>query len=329
MSANLLQPIAIPATSTNLGSPFLRAYPPALEAYNIPVPTFLQFLDELNRAIVVSPPLQVLGLAGELVGIVPLATAQIVGTSISAAAQLGAYGVSKGRSEMFIKEANETLFAPRGLRVDIVKFEVVAKEADMPILDTRRRIIKDTVLLPPVSGVDVEVSAQQRRLVALAPWTSPLEVLPGEHREVPDSMFGRMHAATSERQRRGEEENILKTRPGERKDVEKVCRKEEKLGEELEKDMREFDRDQEKVRRKEEKDVEKMESKLQRIEEKRDKRQREFDEELEKLHRKHGANNKNKEEKALRKILWLLIRRRDGTLPPPIYPDLEEGDSKV
>ena len=41
--------VAIPATSPKLGSPFLRAYPPALEQFGIPQDVFLDFLDGLNR----------------------------------------------------------------------------------------------------------------------------------------------------------------------------------------------------------------------------------------------------------------------------------------
>ncbi|ORY17944.1 hypothetical protein BCR34DRAFT_554544 [Clohesyomyces aquaticus] len=329
MTAPLHQPITIPATSPSLGSPFLRAYPPSLSAFDIPPPTFLQFLDDLNRAIVVSPPLSVLGLAGELVGMVPLATAQIVGNSVSAAAKLGAHGISKGRCEMFIKESNQKLFAPRGLRVDIVKLEVVAKEAGIPILDQRGKIVKGTTLLRPVSGLEANVSAQQRRVEALGPWTSPLEVLPDEHREVPESMFGKIHAVTSERQRRKEESKILKKRPGGPKDVDKMREEEEKLQEKLDKDMREFADDEEKVRRKERKDLEKMESKLRKVGEKRDKRQREYDEDLERLYRKLGPSKKDKEEKALRKILWLLIRRENSNAPPPVYPELDEMEYGV
>jgi hypothetical protein len=72
----LRQPIAIPATAANLGSHFLRTNPTELGAFNLPPSDFLSFLDELNRLLVVSPPVEVLGLAGDIVGLVPFATAQ-------------------------------------------------------------------------------------------------------------------------------------------------------------------------------------------------------------------------------------------------------------
>jgi hypothetical protein len=146
-SSSLTQPIAIPATTSTLGSPFLRAYPIELEAFGIPTSDFLSFLDELNRLMVVSPPVRVLGLAGNIVGFVPSATAQIVGGAVNAAATLTQYGMSKGRSELFIRESNEKLFGPRGLKVNIVKVEVVARVASIPILNADGKVAKDANFL--------------------------------------------------------------------------------------------------------------------------------------------------------------------------------------
>ena len=61
------KPIAIPSTTSILGSPFLRAYPTALQSFDILPKQFLEFLDSLNVVMVKSPPLQVLGLAGTVV----------------------------------------------------------------------------------------------------------------------------------------------------------------------------------------------------------------------------------------------------------------------
>jgi hypothetical protein len=168
-SPGLQQPIAIPATAATLGSPFLRAYPIELESYGFSSQPFLSFIDELNRLMVVSPPVRVLGLAGDIVSLVPLATAQIVGGAVSTVATLTTIGMSKGRSELFIRESNENLFAPRGFKVNIVKLEVVAKAAGIPILDPTGKVLRDTGLLPPIEALESDISGQQRRLVALAP----------------------------------------------------------------------------------------------------------------------------------------------------------------
>jgi hypothetical protein len=305
MSPNLQQPIAIPTTSAALGSPFLRAYPIELEDFDIPPPDFLSFIDELNRVMVVSPPVRVLGLAGDIVGLVPLATAQIVGGAVSAAATITNVGMSKGRSELFIRESNKTLFAPRGLKVNIVKLEVVAKAAGIPILDTTGKIIKDSKLLPPVEDLETDLSGQQRRLMALAPWTSPLDLYPTEHQVIPGNALDKLHAYASERQRANEEKKVLEKR---NKAHEDQIKDTEKIRKDYEKDMTKLAEEEEKVKRKEPKKPEKLERELRKLEEERVKVESRYDKEMSKLY--GGKAKKDKAEAAMRKILWLLIQRQ-------------------
>jgi hypothetical protein len=302
-SPSLTQPIAIPATTTTLGSPFLRAYPIELESFNISPPDFLTFLDELNRLMVVSPPVRVLGLAGDMVGLVPSATAQIVGGSISAAATLTTYGMSKGRSELFIRESNKTLFAPRGLKVDIVKLEVVARVASIPILNADGKVDKNATLLAPLQGLHQDLSGQQRRLMALAPWTSPLELFPEEHVAAPKNMIDSMHTYASERQRASEEKRIMKKRV---KAHEHQQKETGKIRAKYEEDMGKLRDEEEKLRRKE---GWRMERQLEKVQKERGKVQREYDEEMEKV--RGSGQKKDKEEAAVRKVLWLLIQRQD------------------
>lgn len=306
---SLQQPIAIPATAANLGSPFLRAYPVELEAYNLPVSDFLSFIDELNRLMVVSPPVRVLGLAGDIVGMVPLATAQIVGGAVKAASVLTSHGMSKGRSELFIKEANRKLFTPRGLKADIVKLEVVARVARIPILDAGGKVTKDSRLLTPASGLDPDLSAQQRRLIALAPYTSPLELLPSPHQNVPNNIFDKMHASASERQRSSEEKKSLKKRGKAHEDRQKDMAKTRK---DYEKDMDKINKDEEKVRAKEVRKPEKLADELKKLDRERSKVQRNFEEEMQKLDGE--PRKKDKEEGEVRKILWLLIQDQTATV---------------
>jgi hypothetical protein len=136
----------------------------------------------------------------------------MIGAPLEASSHLAAYGISKGRSELSLKDANQKLFAPRGLKVDIVKLEVVAKIAGVPILNEEGKVDKNTQLLEPIKGIQAELSAQQRRIITLAPWTSPLELMPDDHRIVPDSMLDKMHAAASDRQRRKEESKSFEKR---------------------------------------------------------------------------------------------------------------------
>jgi hypothetical protein len=302
-SSSLTQPIAIPATTSTLGSPFLRAYPIELEAFGIPTSDFLSFLDELNRLMVVSPPVRVLGLAGNIVGFVPSATAQIVGGAVNAAATLTQYGMSKGRSELFIRESNEKLFGPRGLKVNIVKLEVVARVASIPILNADGKVAKDANFLTPLQGPKSDLSGQQRRLMALAPWTSPLELFPSEHESVPKNMIDSMHAYASERQRASEEKKMLKKRikvhDHQQKETEKIRWK-------YDDEMARLRDEEAKLRRK---DGWRMESQLRKVEKERSRVQREHDEEMRKL--MGELAKKDKENAAVRKVLWLLIQRED------------------
>jgi hypothetical protein len=309
LTPNLQQPVAIPATSVALGSPFLRAYPIELEAYGIPPPEFLSFIDELNRLMVVSPPVRVLGLAGDIVGLVPLATAQMVGGAVSAAATLTTVAMSKGRSELFIRESNQKLFAPRGLKANIVKLEVVAKVIGIPILDPDGKIAKDAKLLPPIEDLETDLSGQQRRLAALAPWTSPLELCPSEHQAVPDNAIDKMHAYTYERQRASEEKKILKKRIKAQEDRMKDI---EKIRKDYEKEINKLTEEEEKVKRKEDKKPEKVERELGKLEGKRTKVESAYEKDMNKLN--GGSVKKDKEEAAVRKILWLMIQKQSDAI---------------
>ncbi|KAF5538911.1 cytochrome P450 monooxygenase oxidoreductase [Fusarium phyllophilum] len=164
------KPIAIPATSSKLGSPFLRSFPPILEdQYHLPREVFLRFLDDLNRAAVASPPVQILGMAGSIVSMIPLHTAQIVGSSVNAAATLSTYAISKSRSELCISTANKELFVPRGLKAEFAKLDVVARYARMPILNDEGKIEKNSMILGPLEDVSAQspVTVQKHRLQAL------------------------------------------------------------------------------------------------------------------------------------------------------------------
>lgn len=295
-NGKLNKPIAIPATQATLGSPFLRAYPPVLLHFDIPRDIFLQFLDGLNRAAVASPPIQVLGLAGNIVSMVPLHTTQIVGGAVNAAARLGTVAVLKGRVEAHLREANREIFGPKGLKAEIAKLDALAAVAKMPILGPDGKIDKNLPLLRDFEdGEDtLTLPAQHRRVLALERWVERLEVLGLPAAERASNPISRMHASASERQRRKEEEKLGKERMKGQKEWQKESKK---LEQEYNKKMRELERDEKKARRKGDDD------KLDRIEEKRERIQEKFGTRMEK-----GGNAGNKgEEKLLRKICFLMI----------------------
>lgn len=336
-TSHLTKPIAIPATSTKLGSPFMRAYPPYLESYGINRSHFLGFLDDLNRCAVASPPVQILGLAGNIVSFVPLQTAQIVGASVNFAANVATYGVSKGRTEMCLRAANRELFAPRGLKVEISKLDALAKIAGIPgVLDpVTGKLDKKASILAPLeeslgdeeNGVAVaqSQSAQHRRLQALENWIAPLDLAPLPEIKQSDNMLGKLHTMASEKQRQKEEKKFLKDREKQSKELEKGDREAAKVEKEFEKDMAKLNKEETKVREKERGSTKKLEQELGKIEKERAKLVKEREKEMGKIEK--DKRKEDKEEGSLRKILWLIVRNIEDSSGPGPNPDLESPGS--
>ena len=63
---------------------------------------------------------------------VPYRWASIAGMTIQATAQLGTAAVSKERTEMYMKEVNEELFNPRGLKASIASTDAMRAVLRVP-----------------------------------------------------------------------------------------------------------------------------------------------------------------------------------------------------
>ncbi|PYI09549.1 hypothetical protein BO78DRAFT_362528 [Aspergillus sclerotiicarbonarius CBS 121057] len=126
-STILPKPIVIPQTAhTYHGSihrPFTRATSPALLTLPHPIstPDFLTFLDALNTVWLANPYIQAAGQAGNLLSFVPTIEFQLIALGIQTAAEYGSFVVSQVRTRQYLRLANERLFAPRGLRVRVLK----------------------------------------------------------------------------------------------------------------------------------------------------------------------------------------------------------------
>lgn len=177
-SSKLHKPITIPDTTPRIGSPLLRACPPALQGYNISQDLFLRFLDDLNRAIAASPPLRILKISGDIISNVPEPTAQIVGGALSAAASVSTVAMSMSRMEILLRDVNRTVFHPTGLRVATVKTKALAAATNMPILTEAGKIDKNASLLRPPEAKDLSMPGQERRLDAFRPWVADLDLQP-------------------------------------------------------------------------------------------------------------------------------------------------------
>ncbi|KAI0860834.1 hypothetical protein F4860DRAFT_477868 [Xylaria cubensis] len=301
------KPIVIPATAASLGSPFLRAYPPSLEAFQIQRGEFLEVLDGLNRVAVQSPPLQVLGLVGDVIGAVPEGTAQAVGLTIKVAADIGRVALSKGATEAYLRKVNKEIFAPRGLKMEIAKLEAVARINNLPILDAKGKIRDDAQLLQPLLDLQQiqKMGVAQRWLQALESWIQPLdlEALPPINMD-DTGLWGRLHTTASERERKNSEKKRLKDRTKAfDKHQKEVDEAEEKRAKELSKlekrEQRILDRGH----------GHRVDDRLRRIDQRREKVEVKHQDRMEKV--AEDSRTKDKEAKAIKKVLWLMIRNID------------------
>ncbi|CAG8006667.1 unnamed protein product [Penicillium olsonii] len=180
------RPIAIPAIASSSDFPFIRAYPPVLQSHKLPKESFLSFLDQLNKDIASSPPLQVLDATGGILNSVPiLFPLHWIGSAVSGLANLGSQGMSKSRTDSSLKTANRDIFGPRGLKVEVAKLDALAHLAKIPILDPQGKINRQAPLLlqlqnePVVGAADERQEVEleiQRRIRTLQPWIADLEI---------------------------------------------------------------------------------------------------------------------------------------------------------
>jgi uncharacterized membrane-anchored protein YhcB (DUF1043 family) len=274
-----------------------------------------------------SPPLQVLSLAGSIVGLVPLPPAQIVGTAINLGAEVGAAAVTYGRSEMELRKANKELFGPRGLKVEIAKLDAVARLTGMPILDADGKFNKNVALLKPLDRSDMDISKHSRRLDAMHPWIAALEVQEGPRVSTPETKFGQFQAKLDEKEKAKKEKKTRTRRQELQQEFDKDGREIQsrfdkdmrKLEEELVKDLKEIQKDMDRARRKQ--NPERQNEELEKLEKKKAKAVEASEKEKAKICRAYEKDlskleidkiKGDKEEKSMRETLWLIVREIDG-----------------
>ncbi|KAH0828312.1 hypothetical protein AYO21_07307 [Fonsecaea monophora] len=322
--SRLPKPIAIPATLGQYGSPFLRAYPPCLAQYHISPTLFLSFLDNLNRVAVKSPPLTALSLAGNLVGMVPLGTAQIVGGAVNLAAEVSAGVIQHGRTEIELRRANTDIFRPRGLKVEIAKTEALAKLVGMEgVFGADGKLNKKARLLLPLEGIAADgggdVSGQQRRLDAMKPWIAELDITPLPEIDVPANAMSRLNVKINERDRRNGEKKLIEKRNKVQGQYEKEAGKAQrdfdkemaKINKDLDKHLREIDdKLAEATRKNKSRDVAKLERDrqraLDRYHREKSKEEKDFHKDMKEVEKDRMKDDK--EEKNMRNLNWLVIR---------------------
>ena len=94
---------------------FVRAYSPLLADAGIDQPTFLDFLDDLNKSAVPSPWIQAINLASFAGNAVPEPFTIMISVAVQKVADAGSELHSRSKTNRFLDRVNEAFFAPRGL----------------------------------------------------------------------------------------------------------------------------------------------------------------------------------------------------------------------
>ncbi|KAF3767517.1 hypothetical protein M406DRAFT_345484 [Cryphonectria parasitica EP155] len=94
---------------------FVRAYAPILEDVGIDQPTFLDFINKLNKAMEPSPWIQTINLASFAAQHVPEPVTVAVSIACKIAADAAAEVHSRSKTNKFLDTVNEDFFRPRGL----------------------------------------------------------------------------------------------------------------------------------------------------------------------------------------------------------------------
>ncbi|KAJ5573719.1 uncharacterized protein N7459_008146 [Penicillium hispanicum] len=101
-------------------SPFVRVRVPELE-HQISAHELIVFIDGLNEAFLANPALQTANNVANIGGMAPSMIVQMVSVGVNVAAGVGSAVTSKTRKKKFLAKANEELFNPRGLHVQVCK----------------------------------------------------------------------------------------------------------------------------------------------------------------------------------------------------------------
>ncbi|KAI0382306.1 hypothetical protein F5Y04DRAFT_52503 [Hypomontagnella monticulosa] len=129
-SARLPYPVIIPQRRPkNRDRGFIRAYAPDLMLCGIDEPTFMAFLDNLDRATAGSSWITAINIAGGAAGLIPTAIAPPIGLAVRITASVYQEMRSRKHQNEFLLKMNDELFRPRGLYCLILAYNPESKSA--------------------------------------------------------------------------------------------------------------------------------------------------------------------------------------------------------
>ncbi|KAK3625502.1 hypothetical protein LTR56_020402 [Elasticomyces elasticus] len=296
-----------------VGLPFTRAYAPLLGHHNISEQDFLEFIDNLNIVSASSPPLQVLDLAGGILGFVPLAHSQIISGILQAGAQIGNRILSRTRGDVFLEKSNTDFFKPRSLKVELVTGKA---------LKLRLRLRPDTSLVAATSlegGDEAPRTLTERKLDSLASLIARL-VLDVPPPNEPTNVLNQTCARQQAKHAHKADERWLKHQE---KSISKSPVTQDTKSDKARREIRKLDREYEKLERKREEELEKA-SRKKKSEREANKVERHFEKDVKQLEKDYrevlekqgqssderAAKSGRREEKEAQwaeKAVWLVV----------------------
>ncbi|KAI7781970.1 hypothetical protein LA080_014035 [Diaporthe eres] len=109
---------------------FIRAYAPILQNVEIDQDTFLDFIDQLNKAVEPSPWISAIDLASLAGHAFPEPIHLLISASALMATQVTAEVVSRSKSNAFLDKMNQDFFKPKGLIALVVTWKPKKNESE-------------------------------------------------------------------------------------------------------------------------------------------------------------------------------------------------------
>lgn len=146
----------------------------------------------------------------------------LIGGSLQATAKIAGAVTSKTRVANCLKTANEEIFGPKGLKVEISNTEALKRKLG---------IQEGKPLLGDLDAEGMEISVRDRRLQALEPHIAALDFnVPEPARQ--ENAIDRLSASQLKRQMAKSEEKAMEARRKENEKKEKKAKKEDRKAEE-------------------------------------------------------------------------------------------------
>ncbi|RGP70975.1 hypothetical protein FSPOR_3662 [Fusarium sporotrichioides] len=308
------RPIVLPSSSIGGGleatPPFIRAYPPVLASYGISSSEFMAIVDAVNIALAEPAPLKAMQIAGDGLGFAPDPVCQGVSLGLGLAAGAATAATAYIRPKKVLERVNRDIFAPKSLKMEIVKDEEVMRrlKATPKSLEPLQRLqeishcveVLSFDVEPPVkhSNVIDRVSAKQAAMKQAKKEEKKQKKADKRHHKREKAAEKYNYPIESIEERYGSDtesriENEAKIVGLEDKMMEINAKADEKLQGASDKKVREI----EKRRRK---DLEELEKDRARLLEKHEKA-------MAKSQKKSGKREE-KDEKKVAKLEWLMVR---------------------